>query len=96
MFESGMIGELSDHTCIGSAKGTRTGNSMALTSLANGVGTVRGRKTRASDELELRLGCTVGDSRAEVSADAISAISTRSDAATIKKTQKWEVSHDRW
>jgi hypothetical protein len=91
-----MISELGDHSVIGSAKGTRTDNSMALTSLASGFGTVRGSKTRASDELELRLGCAGGDSKAEVSADAISAISIRSGAATIKKTQKWEVSHSRW
>jgi hypothetical protein len=57
---------------------------------------VRGRRRRASDELELRPDQIVGDSRAEVSADAISAISNRSDAAIIKKTQRWEISYDRW
>ncbi|GAB7331729.1 hypothetical protein MBLNU13_g03705t2 [Cladosporium sp. NU13] len=96
MFESGMIGELSDATYTGSGKGTRTDTSIALASLTSGIGTVHGRRRRASDELELRPDQTVGDSRAEVSADAISAISNRSDAAIIKKTQRWEISYDRW
>jgi hypothetical protein len=96
MFESGMIGEISDATYTGSGKGTRTDTSIALTSLTSGIGTVRGRRRRASDELELRPDQVVGDSRAEVSADAISAISNRSDAAIIKKTQRWEISYDRW
>lgn len=96
MFESGMIGELSDATYTGSGKGTRTDTSIALASLTSGIGTVRGRRRRASDELELRPDQIVGDSRAEISADAISAISNRSDAAIIKKTQRWEISYDRW
>jgi hypothetical protein len=96
MFESGMIGEISDAAYTGSGKGTRTDTSTALTSLTSGIGTVRGRRRRASDELELRPDQIVCDSRAEVSADAISAISNRSDAAIIKKTQKWEISYDRW
>ena len=97
MFESGMIGELSDATYTGSGKGTRTDTSIALASLTSGIGTVRGRRRRASDELELRPDQQiVGDSRAEVSADAISAVSYRSDAAIIQKTQRWEISYDRW
>lgn len=94
MFESGMIGEFSDATYTGSGKGTRTDTSIALASLTSGIGTVRGRRRRASDELELRPDQIVGDSRAEISADAISAISNRSDAAIIKKTQRWEISYD--
>jgi hypothetical protein len=96
MFESGMIGEISDATYTGSGKGTRTDNSIALNSLTSAMGTVRGRTRRASDELELRPDYAGGDSRAEVSADGISAISNRSDAAIIKKTQQWEISYDRW
>ena len=94
MFESGMIGEFSDATYTGSGKGTRTDTSIALASLTSGIGTVRGRRRRASDELELRPDQIVGDSRAEISADAISAISNRSDAAIIKKTQRWEISYN--
>jgi hypothetical protein len=96
MFESGMIGEISNATYTGSGKGTRTDNSIALNSLTSATGTVRGRRRRASDELELRPNYVGGDSRAEVSADGISAISNRSDAAIIKKTQQWEISYDRW
>lgn len=96
MFESGMIGEISDATYTGSGKGTRTDGSIALTSLTSGLGTMRDRRRRASDELELRPDHSVGDSRAEFAADAISAVSSRSDAAIIKKTQRWEISYDRW
>jgi hypothetical protein len=96
MFESGMIGEISDATYTGSGKGTRTDNSIALNSLTSAMGTMRGRRRRASDELELRPDHAGGDSRAEVSADGISAISNRSDTAIIKKTQQWEISYDRW
>lgn len=97
MFESGMIGEYSDsNTYTGSGKGTRTDNSIALASLTSGSGTVRGRRRKASDELELRPDDVGGETRAEISADAISAVSShRSDAAIIKKTQKWEISYER-
>jgi hypothetical protein len=96
MFESGMIGEISDATYTGSGKGTRTDNSVALNSLTSAMGAARGRRRRASDELELRPDYVGVDSRAEVSADGISAISNRSNAAIIKKTQQWEISYDRW
>jgi hypothetical protein len=96
MFESGMIGEISDAAYTGSGKGTRTDNSIALNSLTSAMDSARGRRRRTSDELELRPDCSGGDSRAEVSADGISTISNRSDAAIIKKTQRWEISYDRW
>jgi hypothetical protein len=88
MFESGMIGEISGSTYTGSGKGTRTDNSIALNSLTSAMsGTMRGRRRRASDELELRPDYAGGDSRAEVSTDA---------DGISKKTQQWEISYDRW
>lgn len=98
IFESGELGEYTEetYTGTGSGKGTRTDYSIALTSLASGTGTKRDRRARASDELQLRPDQIVGDTIAEVSADASSAISDRSGGATIKKTQKWEITYERW
>ena len=100
MFESGELGEYTEETYTGtgtgSGKGTRTDHSIALTSLASGSRGKRDRKARASDELELRSDQVVSDTIAEVSADASSAVSDQSGGTTIKKTQKWEITYERW
>lgn len=92
MFESGMIGEYTDATYTGSGKGTRTDQSIALTSLTNDGKS----RSQPANDMQLRPNEVQSDSVAEISADASSTLSDRSSAAIIRKTQKWEVRYDRW
>lgn len=97
MFESGMIGEYSDATYTGSGKGTRTDESRTVESIGLSSLTSDGKsRKRPTNDLQLRPNQAMGDSVAEVSADASSTISDRSSAAIIKRTQKWEVTYERW